>query len=158
MIKKIYINARFLTQQKSGVQQFAIELSKELLKINPNINFIAPKNIINTNLAKDLNVKTYGNHIGQAWEQLELPIFLQKKGKPLLINLCNSAPLNYSNSIITLHDLAFIENPKWFSYSFRKWYNFLIPRIAKKTKHILTVSEFSKTEIQNKLNINHNIV
>jgi glycosyltransferase involved in cell wall biosynthesis len=153
MQNEIWVNARFLTQQKSGVQQFAIEISRELRKINPNINFVSPKNIINHDVAKELNVLTYGNSKGQLWEQSELPKFLKKHNKALLINLCNSAPVNYPNSIVTIHDMAFMENPKWFSFSFRKWYNFMIPKIAKKAKHIITVSEFSKSEIQNNINI-----
>ncbi len=156
MINITWINARFLTQEKSGVQQFAIELSKKLLKINPYIKFIAPKNTIDKALCNELNVQYYGNKTGTSWEQFELPIFLKKQGNPTLLNLCNSAPLNYKNSIVTLHDLAFLENPNWFSFFFRKWYKFMIPKIAKNAKHILTVSQFSKSEIAKKLSIEEN--
>ncbi|MFB0924548.1 MAG: glycosyltransferase family 1 protein, partial [Vicingaceae bacterium] len=46
----------------------------------------------------------------------------------------------------------FIEQPKWFSLSFRTWYKILIPKIAKDALEIITVSEFSKKEILEKLN------
>lgn len=153
MEKEIWINARFLTQQKSGVQQFAMEISRELLKINTKIKFIAPKNIINTKVTKEFNVINIGSNSGTIWEQIDLPKFLKKNNNPLLINLCNTAPLNYKNNIVAIHDLAFIENPKWFSFAFRNWYNYLVPKIAKKAKHIITVSEFSKKEIITKLNL-----
>ena len=42
----IVINARFLTQRITGVQRYAIEISKQLLKLNKNISVVSPKNII----------------------------------------------------------------------------------------------------------------
>jgi len=154
MAKEVWVNARFLTQQKSGVQQFAIELCREVIKINSNIKFIAPKNILHETISNELNVHTCGNRTGQLWEQIDLPKFLKKNQSPLLINLCNSAPINYHNSIITIHDLSFIENPKWFSFRYRTWYKFMIPQISKTAKHIITVSKFSKNELIQKLTLN----
>ena len=153
MAKEIWVNARFLTQPKSGVQIFAIEICKKLAKINPQINFVAPSNIRDKKLVKELNIVNTGNKTGALWEQIDLPKFLKKKNSPLLLNLCNTAPLNYTNNIITIHDLAFIENPNWFSTKFKIWYKFLIPKIALKAKHIITVSEFSKNEISDNLAI-----
>jgi glycosyltransferase involved in cell wall biosynthesis len=151
MTKEIWVNTRFLSQQISGVQKFAIELCRELKAINPNIKFVAPSNVIHQEIANELNVVITGNRTGQQWEQIDLPKFLNKKNSPLLLNLCNSAPISYSNSIVTIHDLAFLENPKWFSPTFRIWYKYLIPRILKKAKHVFTVSEFSKNELEKRL-------
>ena len=152
MSKTIYINARFLTQKTTGVQRFAIEISKILIKLNSDIKFIAPKNIISNELAIELGVETFGRFTGHLWEQIELPLFLKSKGNPLFINFCNTAPLFYNNQIVTIHDLAFIINPKWFSKKFALVYNFLIPRIANRAKHIITVSNSSKNEISELLN------
>jgi len=143
----IIINARFLTQQITGVQRFAIEISKALKKIWPSIQFVSPPDIIDHVLAAELNVKIIGRNKGILWEQVDLPVFLKKNNHPLLINLCNVAPLFYSNQVITIHDVAFIVNPGWFNKKFVLFYKFLIPRIAKKSKAIFTVSNFSKQEI-----------
>ena len=70
----IVINARFLTQRITGVQRYAIEISKELLKLNKNISVISPKNIIQHDIAKKLNVKCIGKLKGHLWEQITLPI------------------------------------------------------------------------------------
>ncbi|MCO6500416.1 MAG: glycosyltransferase family 4 protein [Vicingus serpentipes] len=155
-MQEVWINARFLTQQISGVQKFAIEVCKELKLINSNIRFVSPTNILHVNIAKELDVVTIGKRKGVLWEQLDLPSFLKAKNSPVLLNLCNSAPILYNKNIITIHDLAFMENPKWFSFSFRTWYNYLIPQIIKKAKHIITVSEFSKKELETKFNISEN--
>lgn len=150
---KIYINARFLTQKITGSQRFAIEISKQLKKINPSIKFATPKNIIHTDLAKLLEAEIIGKNMGHVWEQIDLPLYLRSKGNPLLLNLVNTAPLFYKNQIVTIHDLSFLRNPDWFSKKFYYYYRFLIPKIAKNSLKIITVSEFSKKEIINLLNI-----
>lgn len=152
-MQEIWINARFLTHQISGVERFAIEICRELIAINPNIKFIAPSNIVQQDIAKEFNVITCGKRKGPLWEQLDLPKFLKKLDSPLLLNLCNSAPIFYNNNIVTIHDLAFLENPKWFSFYFRTWYKNMIPQIVKKAKHVFTISKFSKKELQEKLNV-----
>ncbi len=42
----ISVNSRFLTQNIAGVQRYAIGISKQLQKMDPDINFISPLNII----------------------------------------------------------------------------------------------------------------
>lgn len=150
----IYINARFLSQRITGVQRFAIELSIRLIQSKLNVVFVAPYNVINHDLARELGVVIIGKNTGHIWEQFDLPIYLRSKNKPLLVSFCNTAPLFYSNSIVTIHDLAFLENPKWFSKGFYLAYKILIPIIARKSKSIITVSNFSKNEIVRKLKIN----
>src|SRR5687768_11068529 len=135
------VNARFLTQPITGVQRFAIEISKELKKANPQIKFIAPKEIIHHNLANELNAQLYGKMSGHFWEQLELPAYLKKQHSPLLINLANLAPVTYNNYIATIHDLSFLQFPKSYSRKFYYYYKFLIPKIAGRAKKIITVSE-----------------
>lgn len=152
-MKEVYINARFLTQKITGAQRFAIELSKKIIEINPHVKFVAPKHIIHHDLAKEFKVETYGKFNSHLWEQFELPRFLRKKNKPLLINFCNTAPLFYKKQIVSILDLSFFVNPSWFSKKFTMLYKFLVPRIARKSQHIITISENSKKDIINILNI-----
>jgi glycosyltransferase involved in cell wall biosynthesis len=153
---EIYINARFLTQKITGVQRFAIEISKQLKILLPDIKFISPQNIIQNDLAEYFNVETCGKFSSHIWEQIELPIYLKNKKCPLLINFGNTAPLAYKNQIVSILDLSFIINPKWFSRSFSLFYSFLIPRIAKQSIRIITISENSKKDIIEKIGINEN--
>jgi len=149
----IAINSRFLTQKITGTQRFAIEISLQLKKLMPDTVFVSPKNILHTKIADELNVKTIGINIGHLWEQLDLPLHLKRLGNPLLLNLVNTAPLSYMNQIIAIHDLAFLRHPEWFSKKFYLFYKTLIPKIAKKARRIITVSNFSKIEIVNLLKI-----
>lgn len=150
----IYINARFLTQPISGVQRFAIELSKELKKSKIPVEFVTPSNIIHKELAEYLEAKTIGWGLlkGHLWEQIILQFYILRKNK-LLISFCNTAPIFVKKQIVTIHDLAFRVKPEWFSKLFSLTYNLMIPLIAKKAKHVLTVSSTSKKEIVEELNL-----
>lgn len=143
----LYVNARFLTQNITGVQRFAANIALELKKINKDIVFLTPKNIIQTEIAEKLNAQVVGVNTGHAWEQLDLPLYLYKNRKPLLLNLCNTAPILYKNKVVTLHDIIFIKYPQSFSKKFILWYNFFIPAVLSSAKHIITVSDFSKNDI-----------
>lgn len=157
MKNKMFINSRFLTQKITGSQRFAIEISKQLKKFEPEkFVFVAPKNIVHKDLAKELDAKIIGFNSGHIWEQIDLPLYLKKNGSPLLLNLVNTAPIFYKNKITTIHDVVW----KTFSYAvsrkFYLWYSFLVPNIAKSSKSLITVSNFSRNDISKKLNIDKN--
>lgn len=150
----IVVNARFLTQKLTGVQRFAIEISLELKKIlKENVQFVSPCNIEQKKYARILGAIVVGKHKGHIWEQWDLPKYLKDQKSPLLLCLCNTAPLFYKNKIVTVHDVAFMAYPQTFNKSFLYFYRFMIPRIMASAKKILTVSEFSKKEIIKYYNI-----
>ncbi|SFR14250.1 glycosyltransferase family 4 protein [Desulfoscipio geothermicus] len=152
-MKKIYINARFLTQTITGVQRYAIELVKSLDALmdkgEVNINhysfvLLAPRNIKNELHLKWIPLKYVGCLKGHLWEQLELPLYAHNG---LLVNLCNVGPLLVRNQVLTIHDVFSIEYPHWVGRNFHHWYSFLLPRLAQRVRKILTVSEYSKRRI-----------
>ena len=146
---KIYINARFLMQRLTGVQRFAIEISKELrTRYGSRVVFIAPKGILHHDIGRELEVVSIGQFSGYFWEQIELPLFLRRQNKPLLLNLCNMAPVCYSNKIVTIHDLAYEDMSGNFSWKFRTVYRLLMPKIVRSSKKVLTVSVFSKGRLR----------
>jgi glycosyltransferase involved in cell wall biosynthesis len=145
----IVVNARFLTQPLTGVQRFALEISRALRNLygDGNILFVAPHNILLEKEARELNVEIIGSHTGHFWEQFDLPLHLKKNGKPLLLNFCSTAPIFYKNKLSTLHDITYIRFPHTYSKTFRYFYRFVMPLVLKTSKHTFTVSEFSKKEI-----------
>ncbi len=144
---KIVVNARFLTKPITGVQRFAIEISRRLPKYISDIVFVAPDNILQEDIAREVDVKIVGRNKGHLWEQVDLPFYLMKNGTPLLINLESTAPAFYKNKITTLHDIGFKRYPESYSWSFRTYYNLLIPEILRTSRMVITVSNFSKEEI-----------
>jgi glycosyltransferase involved in cell wall biosynthesis len=153
MTDRVYINGRFLSQQITGVQQFAFELCRYLQHSGIAFTVLVPKNVQLPAALSHLECIPVGKGNGYLWEQVELPAFLRKQGSPLLLNFCNTAPLVYQNQWVTIHDLAFMHHPEWFSRSFATVYRFLIPRIARRSRKVLTVSRTISRQIQSVLDI-----
>jgi glycosyltransferase involved in cell wall biosynthesis len=158
-LQLVYINARFLTQQITGVQQFAHEVCRNLQQHN-NVTYtllVPPKTLIPDYLSH-LNALEIGNTSGYLWEQVELPLFLYQKKSPLLVNFCNTAPAFYNNQWVTIHDLAFMHHPEWFSKSFSIIYRLLVPRLLTKSKRIFTVSNTIAQQIKKLFNKNAEVL
>lgn len=155
----LYVNGRFLSQPITGVQRFAIEISKELARLPVKVVLLCPKNCKIAGSHPLFDIKIVGNKTGYYWEQVELPQWMKKNtsGAPLL-NLCNLAPVFYKNNFVTIHDIAVLVNPRWFSKNFYYSYKLLFPLIARKAKHVFTVSLFSKSEIVRHFKLNENKV
>ena len=147
----IVVNARFLTQNTTGVQRFAAEICKILNNMNLNVQFVSPKNIIHKELANQLNVKTdlpLSSLKGHLWEQISLPLFLRQfNANYLLINLANTGPITIKNQIYGLMDVGFKINPSWYSTKFSFFYNTFVPILLKRCKHVITISNTSKEGI-----------
>jgi len=144
---KIFVNARFLTQPVSGVQRYGIECSRQIKKLYPESVFLAPKNILHKEIAEELDIRVTGFNTGHLWEQVDLPLYLSRQGGAPLFSPANTAPLVYGNNYFTLHDLAFFHHPEWNARAFSAWYNILVRRLARSSRHIFTVSQTIKSEI-----------
>lgn len=155
-MKKVYINARFLSQPITGVQRFAIELSKSLIVLRNDVVFLVPNlnDIIDKSLLSVFNIQEVVGGGGHFWEQITLPKFLKSKGSPLLVNLCNTAPILYRNKLSMIHDINFLQFPQSYSWKFRNFYKILVPLIIRSSKKVLTGSSFSKNEISEYYRIN----
>ncbi|WP_375443771.1 glycosyltransferase family 4 protein [uncultured Fibrella sp.] len=154
MFGPVVVNARFLTQPITGTQRFAIELCRGIKQLQPTITLLAPDNIIHKDIAEELDVKVIGKlRKGILWEQFELPLILRQNGSPILLNLCNLAPIAYSNNIVSVLDLSFKLHPEWFSKQFSLLYNFFVPKVVANAKRIITISESSKNDISKYYNV-----
>ena len=140
------VNGRFLTQKATGVHRYAFEICNKLHEMGVDFHVAIPREI-HPDYTFDFKTVTCGLFKTHLWEQLSLPRYLKSIGNPLLISFSGCGPLNYSNQIITIHDVSFERYPEWFSNLFCRYYKFMFPRIGKKAHAILTVSEFSRQEI-----------
>ena len=131
----------------TGVPRYATEICFALKKLGLNIVILAPREAANNPVSSELNPFFIGTKRGMRWEQTELPKYLKRQGSPLLLNLGNTAPVLYKNQILTIHDMAFMENPKWFSLRSRYVLTWCVRLTAKKSRFIATSSEFSRQEI-----------
>ncbi|MBQ9236420.1 MAG: glycosyltransferase family 4 protein [Prevotella sp.] len=149
MNKQIYINGRFLMQPPTGVQRYAYEICKALCKCGTDFTLICPKKGV-IDKAYDVslfNIKRYGIGASHLWEQLVLPFFFLGKRDYVLINFTGLGSIAVPNKIMTVHDLSFLVCRQWFSRAYYCFYKPMTWLAVKTSKHLITVSEFSKSEI-----------
>jgi len=78
------------------------------------------------------------------WEQVQLP-WTARDG--LALNLCNVGPILARNAITMVHDAQVYTTPQSYSMPFRLWYRFVQPMLGRRHRLILTVSEYSKSQL-----------
>lgn len=149
------VNGRYLTQKATGVHRYAFELCNKLHEMGVDFHVAIPKEI-NPDYKFNFRTVRCGSLNTHLWEQISLPLYLKKIGSPLLISFTGCGVLSYKNQIITIHDVSHERYPEWFSKSYYRYYHFMLPRIGRKALAILTVSEFSKSEIIETLNLKAN--
>ena len=164
--KCIYINCTFLCSKGlTGIARFAIELSIGLKeRLGDRVIFIAPRNVDHSDIVKKLNIQRVGVNTNRVvWEQIDLPLYLRKRGSPLLVSFGNTAPLTYKNQIVSILDLfynradkIFIDKKNAYSILATQFFKITIPIIARRAKIILTISKFSKDDIVNLFKIDPN--
>jgi len=140
------VNGRYLTQKATGVHRYAFELCKKLHEMGVDFHVAIPRRI-NPDYKFDFKTVECGQLSTHLWEQISLPGYLKSIGSPLLISFSGSGPLNYTNQIMTIHDVSHERHPEWFSKNYNRFYGFMMPRIARKAHAVFTVSHFSKQEI-----------
>ncbi len=130
----IVINARFYAHRTTGMQRYAQEISR---RFTARVESLRPKTAL-------------GGPAGHLWEQFYLPTALHGR---LLWSPNNTGPLAVANQVCTIHDLAPLDKPEWFSSQFAAWYRWLLPPLARRVRHIVTISEFSKHRIMKLLGV-----
>ncbi|MFO8053779.1 MAG: glycosyltransferase, partial [Bacteroidales bacterium] len=141
-----------MTQKITGIQRFSHEMCRALASKGYDITVLAPRNI-RDEYKLAYKIHRFGILKGALWEHIELPLFLLRHRRPLLISFGSPGPLFYKNRIVTIHDVSFYYHPHWFSKLYGLYYRLVTPLIARFSRRILTVSQFSKKEIMRWLNL-----
>jgi len=128
------VNTRNLGSPTTGVQRYTLEL---LARWGNSIERISPS-------------RPLRGLLGHAWEQLILPARL---GNRLLFSPSNTGPLAVRRQVVTLQDLAWMDHPEWLNPWFARWYRFLFPRLARRVSHVVTVSNFTKGRIVDRIDL-----
>ncbi|MCX6118831.1 MAG: glycosyltransferase family 1 protein [Proteobacteria bacterium] len=154
---RVGINGRFLVAKRTGVQRAAYNLIKTMVELdreNEYFIFTGMEQIGSPDWNYS-NVTVVGDHLRSSesfrnhlWEQFKLPRLAREYKIDILHSPANIAPLFYrGKSIVHIHDLCFVVNPQWYSFSFRTLYNLIIPRIAKRATKVITNSNNSKNDL-----------
>jgi glycosyltransferase involved in cell wall biosynthesis len=150
---ELIVNGRFLTQQLTGVQRYAVSLLNALDKVleerrDISVTVVSPVLAGGKPVWRNIAHQQGGRFQGNRWEQLDLPLL--SRGK-LLFCPGNTSPslslLRRQAVVVTVHDLSYSYFPEAYSRSFRAWYNFIIPFAMRNAAAILTVSETERQSI-----------
>lgn len=77
----------------------------------------------------------------QRWEQLILP---RRAADGILVNLANLAPIVHRRKLLLLHDAQFLFPDSSYPWRQRTGYRLLVPRMARSSAVVLTVSDYSR--------------
>jgi glycosyltransferase involved in cell wall biosynthesis len=84
---------------------------------------------------------------GHAWEQTALPVRAARLRAAALLCPANVAPLAFPRTVVVIHDAAVLRHPGWYSRAYGAWQRRLLPAVARRALHVVTVSEFSRGEL-----------
>lgn len=154
---KIAINGKFFGATGTGVQRVAeqhIMAIDKLLGQNVTLRdkfdfkIIAPKNCpihLNVQFFTKLNAGILSGFLKNIpWEHINLPWLSRNR---TILSLCNIGPILSKNAIVMIHDAQFYSAPDSYSLGFRLWYSFTTHMTGIMSSKVLTVSEFSKTQL-----------
>jgi glycosyltransferase involved in cell wall biosynthesis len=160
---RIAVNARFLLHgQLEGIGTFSHEVLQRVVKQHPehefifffdrpyHESFVYAKNVKPVVLFPParhpfLFVWWFEFSIAKAIKKHKADLFFSPDG---YLSLRSKVP-----QIPVFHDLAFEHYPDDVPYLAAKHYRYFFPRYAKRAKKILTVSEFSKTDIRKQYDV-----
>lgn len=153
----IFLNGRFLDQPVTGVQRFAVEITKAMDNLAargewPETVVLAPPLRADSGRRfRSLQMRRVGRTRGHLWEQIELP-GTTRRG--VLISLGNTAPvLAGRRQVVVIHDAGVFDTPESYSLKFRAWYKTLQWGLVRTGVRIATVSDFSRRRIAARLGL-----
>lgn len=160
---RIAVNTRLLLKNKlEGIGWYTLETLSRIVKSHPehefyflfdrpySQEFIFAENVhpivINPPTRHPILWYLWFEHrIPRVLKKLEVDLFLSPDG---FLSLSNNTP-----SIAVIHDINFKHHPKDLKYLHRIFYNYFFKKYAQKADRIITVSDFSKTDICNSYQI-----
>ena len=145
MSAPVVIDARAAARPElGGVERWARELSARLPALAPDRYAVARP------------PAALSHRAGHAWEQGWLP--LATRSASWLLCPANLAPLAARNVAVVIHDAAPLREPSWYSPLYVRWQRFVLPRIARRARLVITVSEFSRAELRELLGVDAAVV
>lgn len=84
------------------------------------------------------------SHSGYVWEQTELA---QTCPDMTLLSLCGSGPATRENQLVMIHDAQVYDEPESFSLAYRKSHYSMLPHLAQRSRHLVTISNYSRERL-----------
>ena len=153
----IAVNTRLLIQGKlEGIGWFTRETLSRITRDHPEHQFLfifdrpfANEFIFADNITPIvLSPPTRHPILWYIWFELQIPRILKKYKADLFFSPDGYLSLNTRiKQLAAIHDINFAHRPKDLPWLKAKYYNYFFPKFAKRAKRIVTVSYFSKEDI-----------
>ena len=143
----LFINGRFLVQNLTGVQRTGIEITKALDKIvaPDTVKVLVPRGERVELGLNNIEIIEIGEKRNNLWTQIVFATYVIKNlGKTITFS---GIPPIIKPDYFFVHDVTFWRWKRSFNCTFRLAYYMLLKLCIRHSKKILTVSEFSKSEI-----------
>ncbi len=136
----VAINARAAIRAEiGGVERLAREMAKRLPALRPDrYRVIRP-------------APALAHRVGHLWEQAVLP--LRAGPGALIYSPANLAPLLWPGNVLVIHDAAALRRPEAYSSAYVAYQRAMLPRLARRARLLITVSEFSRGELVEMLSV-----
>jgi glycosyltransferase involved in cell wall biosynthesis len=162
-MSKIAINTRFLLPNKlEGIGWFSYEVLKRWVEWHPEHEFIFifdrtfDEQFIFGSNVKPLIASPQARHpvLFYLWFEWALPVLFKKHKVDAFMSPDGFMSLSTEvPTLLVVHDIAWKHFPTQVPWSHRKHYEYYMPRFAQKAKQLATVSEYSKNDIINHLQV-----
>lgn len=144
--RPLYFNGKFYAGGMNGVHRVADRLIREvdtlLAAEGRRATLLLPRQRQRTPELRAIDLEEQTGGHSQRWEQLSLP---RRTADGVLVNLCNLAPLRHPRQVLLIHDAQFVFRDNGYPARQRIGYRLLIPRMARASAAVLTVSEYSRS-------------
>lgn len=153
---------RIFRPKKHGMEVVALELIKQIQELDPRNEYIlfAKDDFDRECISEKDNfkVETISSYNYADWEQFRLPKAVKKNKIDFLHCTCNTAPIKTSVPLLlTLHDIIYLEKVDFKGTAYQNFGNlyrrFVVPRVVDNSKIIITVSDFERQTILEKLKL-----
>src|ERR671919_2286098 len=136
----IAIDARAAVRRETGgVERVAREMAARLPALRPDRYVVLRPR------------PRLAHRAGHAWEQLALPLIARRAA--LIYCPANLAPVASRRNVVVIHDLAALAHPDWYGRAYGAWQRLVLPRLARRARLVITVSNFSRDEIAERLDV-----
>jgi glycosyltransferase involved in cell wall biosynthesis len=135
-LPQVAINGRAANRSEiGGVERVAREMVAWLPRLTPGrYRVVSPR-----------------GHLG---EQFYLPLLRAE----LVYSPANLAPVASRRNVVVIHDAAALRHPEWYSRPYVAWQRAVLPRIARRARLVITVSDFSRREIEEVLGVTATVI
>jgi len=153
---------RIFRPKKHGMEVVALELARQLQQMDPTNEYLlfarpdADRSCLSE--TRNFKIKEITSFTYADWEQLKFPAAANKASLDILHCTCNTAPLSVKPPLITtIHDIIYLEKIDFKGTSYQNFGNlyrrYVVPRIARHSKMVITVSNFERDTILERLRL-----